>query len=60
MDLIAATVAFTLSIGLGLGACRIALGTIFFAMARNTTSFALRQQRYSAPQLQRIRNPRQA
>jgi hypothetical protein len=54
MDLIAATVTFTLSVGLGLGACRIALETIFFAMARNTTSFALRQRRYSASQLHRI------
>jgi hypothetical protein len=35
MDLIAATVTFTLSIGLGLGACRLALETIFLAMARN-------------------------
>ena len=35
MDLIAAIVTFTLSIGLGLGTCRIALGAIFLAMARN-------------------------
>ena len=33
MDLIAATVTFTLSIGLGLGACRVALETIFLALA---------------------------
>ncbi len=35
MDLIAAAATFSLSIGLGLGACRIALGTVFLAMARN-------------------------
>ena len=37
MDLIAAAVTFTLSIGLGLGACRIALEAVFLAMARDAS-----------------------
>ena len=35
MDLITAAVTVSLSIGLGLGACRVALETIFLAMARS-------------------------